>query len=80
VADELLVMYAGQIVEQGPTDAVLHRPLHPYTQLLLSAVPNPEGGLRLVRVAAAGERDVGPVGPGTALVEATPGHLVRRQT
>jgi peptide/nickel transport system ATP-binding protein len=80
VADELLVMYAGQIVEQGPTDAVLHRPLHPYTQLLLSAVPNPEGGLRLVRVAAAGERDVGPVGPGTALVEARPGHLVRRQT
>jgi peptide/nickel transport system ATP-binding protein len=41
VADEVLVMYAGQIVEQGPTDEVLQNPQHPYTQLLLSAVPNP---------------------------------------
>ena len=44
VADEVLVMYAGQIVEQGPTDEVLQNPLHPYTQLLLSAVPNPAAG------------------------------------
>jgi peptide/nickel transport system ATP-binding protein len=42
IADEVLVMYAGQVVEQGETDAVLQDPLHPYTQLLLSAVPNPE--------------------------------------
>ena len=41
VADEVLVMYAGQIVEQGPTDAVLHDPLHPYTRLLLSGGPEP---------------------------------------
>jgi peptide/nickel transport system ATP-binding protein len=41
VADEVLVMYAGQIVEQGPTDEVLQNAKHPYTQLLLSAVPNP---------------------------------------
>ena len=41
VADEMLVMYAGQIVEQGPTEAVLQNPLHPYTRLLLSAVPDP---------------------------------------
>ena len=39
VADEMLVMYAGQIVEQGPIEAVLQNPLHPYTRLLLSAVP-----------------------------------------
>jgi peptide/nickel transport system ATP-binding protein len=45
VADEVMVMYAGQIVEHGPTDEVLHHPLHPYTQLLLSAVPDPEAGL-----------------------------------
>jgi peptide/nickel transport system ATP-binding protein len=45
VADEILVLYAGQVVERGPTDEVLHEPLHPYTQLLLSAVPNPGTGL-----------------------------------
>ncbi len=42
VADEVLVMYRGRIVEQGPTDAVLHDPQHAYTKLLLSAAPNPE--------------------------------------
>ena len=47
VADEMLVMYAGQIVEQGPIEAVLQNPLHPYTRLLLSAVPNPRAGVRL---------------------------------
>ncbi len=41
VADDVLVMYAGQIVEQGPAEQVLQTPLHPYTQLLLSAVPDP---------------------------------------
>jgi peptide/nickel transport system ATP-binding protein len=40
VADDILVMYAGQIVEQGPIEQVLAEPLHPYTQLLLSAVPD----------------------------------------
>jgi peptide/nickel transport system ATP-binding protein len=75
VADEVLVMYAGRIVEQGPTDEVLHSPLHAYTRLLLSAVPNPEGGLQLEpfvkarRPAVDGE-----------LVEAWPGHFVRQPT
>ena len=41
VADRIVVMYAGHAVEQGPTDVVLSRPKHPYTQLLLSAVPDP---------------------------------------
>jgi peptide/nickel transport system ATP-binding protein len=56
VADEVMVMYAGQIVEQGPTDEVLHHPLHPYTQLLLSAVPDPEAGLRREKLPAGGNR------------------------
>jgi peptide/nickel transport system ATP-binding protein len=41
VADEVLVMYAGQIVERGPAEQVLSEPLHPYTQLLLASVPDP---------------------------------------
>ncbi len=41
VADRIIVMYAGHAVEQGPTEVVLSRPKHPYTQLLLSAVPDP---------------------------------------
>jgi peptide/nickel transport system ATP-binding protein len=41
VADEILVMYAGQIVERGPVEEVLSNPLHPYTRLLLTAVPDP---------------------------------------
>jgi peptide/nickel transport system ATP-binding protein len=45
VADDILVMYAGQIVEQGPVEEVLADPLHPYTRLLLSAVPDPATGV-----------------------------------
>ena len=41
VADDILVMYAGQIVEQGPVDEVLASPLHPYTRLLIASVPDP---------------------------------------
>jgi peptide/nickel transport system ATP-binding protein len=45
VSDRLLVMYAGHIVESGRTEDVLARPKHPYTQLLLSAVPDPRAPL-----------------------------------
>jgi peptide/nickel transport system ATP-binding protein len=41
IADDILVMYAGQIVERGPIEDVLADPLHPYTRLLLAAVPDP---------------------------------------
>lgn len=44
VSDEVIVMYAGRMVEGGETDAVIQRAAHPYTQLLLSAVPNPRAG------------------------------------
>jgi len=35
-------MYAGQVVESGPTEAITDQPAHPYTQLLLSAAPDPD--------------------------------------
>ncbi len=38
-ADEIVVLYAGRIVEQGPVDDVLSPPYHPYTRLLISSVP-----------------------------------------
>jgi len=41
VADRVAVMYAGRVVEQGSADVVLRSARHPYTQLLLSAVPDP---------------------------------------
>ena len=37
--DRILVMYAGRIVEQGDVDAIFARPLHPYTEALLGAIP-----------------------------------------
>ncbi len=40
LADEVCVMYAGRIVESGPTDDVLDRPLHPYTAGLISSIPS----------------------------------------
>ena len=42
VADEIAVMYLGRIVEIGSRDDVINNPLHPYTQALLEAVPQPD--------------------------------------
>jgi peptide/nickel transport system ATP-binding protein len=40
-SDRIVVLYAGQAVEQGAADEVIGDPKHPYTQLLVSAAPNP---------------------------------------
>ncbi|MCL6092153.1 MAG: ATP-binding cassette domain-containing protein [Actinobacteria bacterium] len=45
-ADEILVMYAGEIVELGPAELVTQDPLHPYAQLLLESVPDPRSRKR----------------------------------
>jgi peptide/nickel transport system ATP-binding protein len=55
VANEVIVLYAGHVVERGETETVLQTPLHPYTRLLLSAVPNPAAGLTKRRLEARGE-------------------------
>jgi oligopeptide/dipeptide ABC transporter ATP-binding protein len=48
VADRVIVMYAGHLVEEGPTETVLNEPKHPYTQLLLSAVADPREEVELI--------------------------------
>src|SRR5690606_7769349 len=40
-AEDTAVMYAGHLVEQGPSEAITDNPRHPYTQLLIESVPNP---------------------------------------
>jgi peptide/nickel transport system ATP-binding protein len=55
VADRLIVMYAGQIAESGPIEDVLASPKHPYTQLLLSAVPDPQAPLGVAAETDRGE-------------------------
>jgi peptide/nickel transport system ATP-binding protein len=55
VADRLIVMYAGHMVESGPIEKVLADPRHPYTQLLVAAVPDPRSPLAVTSEMAAGE-------------------------
>jgi peptide/nickel transport system ATP-binding protein len=54
-ADETLVMYAGHIVEGASSEELVKDPKHPYTQLLLSAVPDPARGLQTSEVQVRGE-------------------------
>ncbi|MFI4999583.1 MAG: ABC transporter ATP-binding protein [Reyranellales bacterium] len=42
LCERTLVMYLGRIVEDGPTDEIVRRPLHPYTRALVAAVPVPD--------------------------------------
>lgn len=48
VAEDMAVMYLGQIVEIGPSAQLISRPLHPYTQLLLAATPRVNASVRRV--------------------------------
>ena len=55
VADRIVVMYLGEVVESGTTDQVLDEPRHPYTQSLLSAVPRLEADDRRSRIKLEGD-------------------------
>jgi dipeptide transport system ATP-binding protein len=55
IADDVLVMYLGHTVEQGPKERIYARPLHPYTQALLSSTPAVSGGEKRKRIVLKGE-------------------------
>ena len=55
LADEVVVMYLGQVMESGPVAALFDPPYHPYTEALLSAVPVPDPTLRTTRIRLEGE-------------------------
>ncbi len=50
IATDIAVMYAGQIVESGSADKVVHEPLHPYTKGLMSAIVEPGMNIRKVKL------------------------------
>ena len=54
-ADDIAVMYLGQLVEKAPADALFERPIHPYTQALLSAIPEPDIDKPMKRIMLKGE-------------------------
>jgi len=55
ICDRIAVMYLGKIVEQGPTEDIIKKPLHPYTEALLAAVPVPDPTARRTEVVVKGE-------------------------
>ena len=55
IADRILVMYLGKLVEAGPVQSVFEQPLHPYTRALLSAIPQADPGARKKHLLLEGE-------------------------
>jgi peptide/nickel transport system ATP-binding protein len=55
LSNDILVMYLGQMVEKAPAEALFEKPLHPYTQALLSAIPVPDPDFDTKRVILKGE-------------------------
>ena len=55
MSSRIAVMYLGAIVEEGPTDALIRRAGHPYTRLLVAAVPEHRAGARRARIRLPGD-------------------------
>ncbi len=55
IADTVMVMYLGNVVEKGPKEMIFQRPRHPYTRVLLAATPRVNPELRAERLVAKGE-------------------------
>ncbi len=66
VADRMIVLYAGRIVEEGRTDDVISRPAHPYTRLLMATAPDP-------RLPLSSDTDVEDLGEPPRVINPGPG-------
>ena len=55
ISNDILVMYLGQMVEKAPSDKLFSKPMHPYTQALLSAIPVPDPDQPMSRITMKGE-------------------------
>jgi dipeptide transport system ATP-binding protein len=55
IADDIMVMYLGRVVEQGPASQIFANPQHPYTQALLSATPQADPERKRQRIVLKGE-------------------------
>ncbi|MEL6336449.1 MAG: ABC transporter ATP-binding protein [Pseudomonadota bacterium] len=86
LADRVMVMRRGRVVEQGSADCIFNDPRHPYTRALIAASPDATGGHKLnLKLVAAGAGDpedwpepFGYHGDGApGLIEVAPGHAVR---
>jgi len=48
IANEIIVLYRGSVVERGPSEVVVKKPKHPYTRLLVSSIPRPDPSRRWI--------------------------------
>jgi len=76
LCDEVAVMYLGKIVEKAPTALLFERPIHPYTEALLSATPRPDPTNRGARIKLSGDVP-SPLNPPSGCVFHTRCPLVR---
>jgi oligopeptide/dipeptide ABC transporter ATP-binding protein len=77
MCDQLAVMYAGRVVEQGPVRQVFNAPAHPYTQALLNSIPRMSDSRRRLTAIEGQPPDLAALPPGCAFAARCPSVLDR---
>ena len=76
ICDRVAVMFKGKIVEYAETEELYENPVHPYTKVLLSAVPIPDPDVEANRVREIMEEDFDYAEADSSMTEISPGHFV----